>query len=212
MLCDSIRKSFENGHLVGCLFLDLSMGHSIILEKLLLHGVNGHELFWLTDYLFNRTQTVEINNNFSTTENILFGVPQGSILGPLLFIVFFNDFSDFLCQSNVIQYADDTVIFFSVKLTNIIDSVLNNDLRDIVKYCEENELLLNFKKRKIEVMLLGTAQRMKRHDHKIEIIHNGSKVNSVTEYCYLGSIIDQHLSLSTSFDRAYKKAAMFVDI
>ena len=56
-------------------------------------------------------------------------------------------------------------------------------------------------------MLLGTAQRMKSHGHKIEIIHNGSKVNSVTEYCYLGSIIDQHLSLSTNFDRAYKKAA-----
>ena len=96
------------------------MRHSIIPQKLLLHGVNGHELLWLTDYLFNRTQTVEINN-FSTTENILFGVPQGSILGPLLFIVFFNDFSDFLCQSNVIQYADDTVIFFSAKSTNIID-------------------------------------------------------------------------------------------
>ena len=113
-------------HLVGCLFLDLSkafdaMRHSIIPEKLLLHGVNGHELLWLTDYLFNRTQTVEINNNFLTTENILSGVPQGSILGPLLFIVFFNDFSDFLCQSNVIQYADDTVIFFSAKSTNIID-------------------------------------------------------------------------------------------
>ena len=91
LLCDSIRKSFENAHLVGCLFLDSkafdTMGHSIILEKLLLHGVNGHELLWLTDYLFNRTQTVEINNNSSTTENIQSGVPQGSILGPLLFIV-----------------------------------------------------------------------------------------------------------------------------
>ena len=53
--------------------------------------------------------------------------------------------------------------------------VLNNDLRDIVKYCEENELFLNFKKGKTEVMLLGTAQRMKRHGHQIEIIHNGSK-------------------------------------
>ena len=65
-------------------------------------------------------------------------------------------------------------------------------------------------------MLLGTAQRMKRHDHKIEIIHNGSKVNSVTEYCYLGSIIDQHLSLSTSIGHTRKLllvyGCMFVDI
>ena len=56
-------------------------------------------------------------------------------------------------------------------------------------------------------MLLGTAQRMKKHCHKIDIFHNGSKVNSVTEYCFLGSIIDQHLNLSKNFDRAYKKAA-----
>ena len=183
------------------------MGHSIILEKLLLHGVNGHELLWLTDYLINRTQTVEINNNSSTTENIQSGVPQGSILGPLLFIVSSMTSVIFLCQSNVIQYADDTVISFSAKSTNIIVSVLNNDLRDIVKYCEENELLLNFKKGKTEVMLLGTALRMERHGNKIEIIHNGSKGNSVTEYCYLSSIIDQHLSRSTNFDRAYRKAA-----
>ena len=110
--------------------------------------------------------------------------------------------------------------FFSAKSTDIIESVLNNDLRDIFKYCEENELRLNFKKGKTEVVLLGTAQRMKRHGHKIEIIHNGSKVNSVTVYCYLGSIIDQHFSISTNFDRAYKKAVarlrllshMYVDI
>ena len=56
-------------------------------------------------------------------------------------------------------------------------------------------------------MLLGTGQRMKRHGHKIDIIHIGSKVNSVTEYCYLGSIIDKHLNLSKNFVRAYKKAA-----
>ena len=130
LLCDSIRKSFEDGHLVGCLFLDLSkafdtMGHSTILEKLLLHGVSGSELLWITDYLFNRTQTLEMNNTFSTKENIMSGVPQGSILGPLLFIVFFNDFNDFVCQSKVIQYADDTVIFFAAKSTNIIESTLN---------------------------------------------------------------------------------------
>ena len=75
-----------------------------------------------------------------------------------------------------------------------------------MKYCKEKELLLNFKKGKTEIMLLGTAQRMKRHGHKLEIIHIGSKVNSVTEYFYLGSIIE-HLSLSTNFDRAYKKTA-----
>ena len=66
---------------------------------------------------------------------------------------------------------------------------------------------MNFKKGKTEVLLLGTAQRMKRHGHHLTIVHNETIVNSVTEYCYLGNLIDQHLSLSTNFDRSYKKAA-----
>ena len=67
-----------------------------------------------------------------------------------------------MCQSKVIQYADDTVIFFAAKSTNIIETALNSDLGAIVKYCDEIELHLNFRKGKTEVMLLSTAQRMKR--------------------------------------------------
>ena len=211
LFCDSARKSFEEGLLFGCLFLDLSkafdtMGHSIILEKLLLHGVSGPELSWFTDYLFNRTQCVEINNHCSKSECITSGVPQGSILGPLLFIVFFNDLKDFVYYSNVIQYADDTVVFFKAKSTKAIENALNYDLESIGKYCTENELLLNFKKGKTEVMLLGTAQRMKRYGHQLAIKYNNNIVNPVTQYCYLGNIIDQHLTLSPNFDFYYKRA------
>ena len=194
LLCDSVRRGFEDGLLVGCLFLDLSkafdtMGHSLIIEKLMLHGVSGPELAWITDYLFNRTQTVEINNHQSQKEAITSGVPQGSILGPLLFIVFFNDICDFIQHSSIIQYADDTVIYFSGKTTNEIETALNQDLSSIVKYCEENELLLNFKKGKTEVMLLGTAQRMARYGNILTIKHNHTIVNS------------------TNFDQSYKTAS-----
>ena len=212
LLCDSVRRGFENGLLVGCLFLDLSkafdtMGHSLIIEKLLLHGVSGPELAWITDYLFNRTQIVEINNIFSTKEAITSGVPQGSILGPLLFIVFFNDLCDFINHSSVIQYADDTVIYFGAKTTSEIETALNGDLSEIVKYCEENELLLNFKKGKTEVMLFGTAQRMARYGDTVTIKHNNTIVNSVTQYCYLGNTLDHHLNLSKNFDHYYKIAS-----
>ena len=176
------------------------MGHSVILEKLMLHGVLGPELSWVTDYLFNRTQTVEINNHSSTKEAITSAVPQGPILEPLLFIMFFNDLNDFVCQSQVIQYADDTVIFFGAKSLTDIETALNGDLKAIVRYCEENELLLNFKKGKTVVMLLGTAQRMKRQGHQLTLVHNNTIVNSVTQYCYLGNVIDQHLTLSANFD------------
>ena len=183
------------------------MGHSIIIEKLLLHGISGPELSWMTDYLFNRSQTVEINNKFSSKEAITSGVPQGSILGPLLFIIFFNDLGDFINKSMIIQYADDTVIFFRAKSTHEIETALNSDLAAITQYCRENELILNFNKGKTEVMLLGTAKRMSMYGNQLNIVHNNVTVNPVTQYCYLGNVIDQHMTLTENFNRSYKKAS-----
>ena len=115
--------------------------------------------------------------------------------------------SDFVQHSSIIQYADDTIIFYGGKCTHDIESALNDDLKSIVQYCEENELLLNFKKGKTEVMLLGTAQRLSRYGNELRIVHNNTTVNSVTQYCYLGNVIDPNLTLSSNFDRSYKKAS-----
>ena len=212
LLCDSVRQSFEDGQMVGCLFLDLSkafdtMGHNIIIEKLLLHGVSGPELNWMTDYLFNRTQTVEVGNNSSSKKPIKSGVPQGSILGPLLFIIFFNDLENTIHKSQIIQFADDTVIFFNAKTISEIEDALNSDLSAIVSYCKLNELILNFEKGKTEVLLLGTAQRLKKYGSTLNIVHDNTIVNQVTQYCYLGNTIDQHMTLTENFNKAYKKAA-----
>ena len=82
--------------MVGCVYLDLSKAfennsHSILLDKLSLYGVQGSELAWFTDYLFSRTQLVEMSNIRSRVRSINTGVPQGSSLGPLMFIIYFND-------------------------------------------------------------------------------------------------------------------------
>ena len=86
-----------------------------------------------------------------------------------------DDLNYFVRQSKAIQYAEDTVIFFGAKSTDIIETALKSDLRAIVKYCEDNELLLNFKKGKTEVM--GTAQRMRRHGHQLKIVRNNNILN-----------------------------------
>ena len=161
--------------MVGCVYLDLSKAfenksHSILLDKLFLYGVQGSELAWFTDYLFSRTQLVEMSNIRSSVRSINTGAPQGSFLGPLMFIIYFNDLQDHVIHGNIIQYADDTVIFFADKKVETIQKALNEDMEQIGEHCRENELLLNLKKGKTEVMLFGTAQRPRQQKENLETV------------------------------------------
>jgi hypothetical protein len=85
------------------------------------------------------------------------GVPQGSILGPLLFTVFYNDLADHLVNSRVKKYADDTVVYFSGKDVEAIEGALAQDLEEIARFSYQNELVINLKKGKTEIMLFGTG-------------------------------------------------------
>ena len=143
-LRDQIRREMSNGNMVGAVYLDLSkafdtMGHDLLINKLSTYGVSERELAWFTDYLFGRTQIVEIENTRSNPESIYCGVPQGSILGLFLFIVFFNDLIDIM-NVNVIKYADDTVLFYAHSDVNKVESVLNYEedwVNTIVISCDE---------------------------------------------------------------------------
>jgi len=147
------------------------------------------------------------HNVLSDTFVIKTGVPQGSILGPLMFIILFNDLKDNLNWCDIFQYADDTVILVADKNVQKIEDALNNDMKSIGQYCSDNELLLNLKKGKTEAMLFGTAQRLKRHGRNLIIIYKNKEINFVTEYVYLGNKIDQNLLLTANFERSYKKAS-----
>ena len=176
LFCDSVRKHIDNGQMVSSLFLDLSkafdtIGHSILLEKLVRYGVVGAELTWFTDYLFNRSQQVEIDSITSESDCLTSVVPQGSILGPLMFIILFNDLNDCLRFCDIYQYADDTVILFAASNVDEIEFAINDDLKRIGSYCLTNELLLNLKPGKTEVMLFGTSQRLARHGRNSEITY-----------------------------------------
>ena len=134
----------------------------MLIEKLQTYGVKGDELVRLIDYLFGRSQIVAMNNAKWNKEPIYCGVPQGSILGSLLFIVFYNHFADHLEYCNAITYADDTVIFISDKNVSNIETKLNKDLDKISAYFHLNELVINLKKGTSEVMLYGSSQWLKK--------------------------------------------------
>ena len=121
------------------------------------------------------------------------GVPQGSILGPLLFLIHFNDVHKPLQLSRIVTYADDTVIFTSASDLDAIQSSLSEDINRRSSWFRENELIINLKKGKTEVMLFGTAKRLSLfHGRQLNLTVNGSSITSTTTYKYLGVHLDPY--------------------
>ena len=179
----------NEGRSTGAIFIDLSkafdtLSHSQIITNLKNYGIVGIENDLFTNYLFNRQQAVNFNKTMSHYEAVTCGVPQGSILGPLLFLISFNDVEESLQYCNIIMYADDTVIFTSGKSLKEIEESLTSDFNRIANWMTENELVINTKKGKTECMLFGTPQRTK--EQTLDIVYQLNKIGSTNTYKYLG--------------------------
>ena len=150
---DDIRKNMDKGQLTGAIFIDLrkafdTLSHSLIISKLPEYGIIGVGREWFTNYLYARQQCVSLNGERSSFNPVNCGVPQGSILGPLLFIMHFNEIKASLKHCNLLMYADDTVIYYSHKNMEQIEEKLQVDFTNITSWLEDNQLVINLKKGK----------------------------------------------------------------
>ena len=138
-LIDSIGKAIDSKEFTIGVFLDLSkafdtVNHSILLNKLKHYGINGRSLDWLSSYLSNRKQFTAFNDEMSNSRYISCGVPQGSILGPLLFLIYVNDLPNASRVFNSILFADDTNLFHSGKDPIQLISTTNIELTKIADW------------------------------------------------------------------------------
>ena len=209
---DDVHRAMDRGELTGTIFIDLSkafdtVSHSVLLSQLPAYGICGREKELFSDYLFNRWQYVQYKSSVSKNKPVYTGVPQGSILGPMLFILHFNDAQQQLIRCEIITYADDTIIYFHDKDIRIIEKVLNTEFNYLSDWLMENELIFNLKKDKTEIMVFGTKLRLSKVSSNINVEYHSIKVNCTQSYKYLCVEVDPSLNLSDHFQCVYKTAS-----
>ena len=159
------------------------------------YGVSGNELAWFTSYLQDRRQLSKINGVSSRIEKIHCGVPQGSCLGYLLFIVYINDLPFCLERFQVTIYADDTSISFTARNVNDLNLTMNKELDSLRKWLQGNKLSLNVLK--TQAMIIGSRPNLKKISTKLmeppSFSIGCSEVEMVDNVKYLGVQIDRHL-------------------
>ena len=205
--------NIDKGKYTGLIFIDLkkafdTVDHKILLKKLKMYGVTGLEHDWFTSYLDNRKQFCRVDGTSSGERGINCGVPQGSCLGPLLFLIYINDLPFSLQKCHVSMYADDTAISLSSKSIDDLQNDLNLDLLNLQDWLHANKLSLNVVKTQSLIIGSGPSIRMieNQPDAPPSFSIGDQDIEMITNTRYLGVQIDSKLNWGKHIDTIKTKA------
>jgi hypothetical protein len=199
------KENLENEKTTIAVFLDFrrafeTIDRTILLYKLEKYGFKGNAYKWFENYLKNRRQNTKVGNKISTTKNNDIGVPQGSKLGPLLFIIYINDIVNVVKNCKIKLFADDSLLYVECDDVNQGLRLINEDLERIYDYLCFNKLALNVKKIK------GMIITKKNLENMLNVIHvKNEAIEIVEEIKYLGIIIDNKLNFKSHLEYVMTK-------
>ena len=206
-----LNETEQKKHVIG-IFIDLSKAfdtieHQKLLDKLEYYGIRGIALKTLQSYLSNRKQMTSFEKELSDQCTVEYGVPQGSVLGPLLFLIFVNDIVSCSDSAEFVLFADDTNIFVTGKNENEVFNKANSVIKEVSNYMKSNKLHINISKTCYMHFRPGlsratqTCARVRPYEKNLKLKLDDEKIQKVQSTRFLGVIIDENLSWDAHLDQ-----------